>query len=63
MTQAVPSRLHPRLRRTASSVVGEWNRIGSQAQFYGKTLDVDSRCRHQLPDRAVAADRADGIGC
>jgi phospholipid/cholesterol/gamma-HCH transport system permease protein len=38
MTQAVPSRLHPRLRRTASSVVGEWNRIGSQAQFYGKTL-------------------------
>jgi phospholipid/cholesterol/gamma-HCH transport system permease protein len=38
MTQAVPSGLHPRLRRTASSVVGEWNRIGSQAQFYGKTL-------------------------
>ena len=38
MTQAVPSRLHPRLRRTASSVVGEWNRIGSQEQFYGKTL-------------------------
>jgi phospholipid/cholesterol/gamma-HCH transport system permease protein len=38
MTATVPSRLHPRLRRTASSVVGEWNRIGSQAQFYGKTL-------------------------
>ena len=38
MTATVPSRLHPRLRRTANSVVGEWNRIGSQAQFYGKTL-------------------------
>jgi phospholipid/cholesterol/gamma-HCH transport system permease protein len=38
MTATVPSRLHPRLRRTAKSVVGEWNRIGSQAQFYGKTL-------------------------
>ena len=38
MTQAVPSKLHPRLRRAANSVVGEWNRIGSQAQFYGKTL-------------------------
>ena len=38
MTQAVPSRLHPRLRRASDSVVGEWNRIGSQAQFYAKTL-------------------------
>jgi phospholipid/cholesterol/gamma-HCH transport system permease protein len=38
MTPTVPSRLHPRLRRTAKSIVSEWNRIGSQAQFYGKTL-------------------------
>jgi len=38
MTATVPSRLHPRLRGTAKSVVAEWNRIGSQAQFYGKTL-------------------------
>jgi phospholipid/cholesterol/gamma-HCH transport system permease protein len=38
MTATVPSRLHPRLRRTAKSVVGGWNRIGSQAQFYVKTL-------------------------
>jgi phospholipid/cholesterol/gamma-HCH transport system permease protein len=27
-----------RLRRASNSVVGEWNRIGSQAQFYGKTV-------------------------
>src|SRR5262245_59534654 len=38
MTATVPSRLHPRLRRTAKSLVREWNRIGSQAEFYGKTL-------------------------
>ncbi|HZN78622.1 MAG TPA: ABC transporter permease [Mycobacterium sp.] len=38
MTATVPSRLHPRLRSTAKSVVAEWNRIGSQAQFYVKTL-------------------------
>src|SRR6476659_1615914 len=38
MTQAVPSGLHPRLRRASDSMVGGWNRIGSQAQFYAKTL-------------------------
>ena len=38
MTATVPSRLHPRLRRVSGSVVGEWNRIGSQAQFYAKTV-------------------------
>src|SRR3954452_12125909 len=38
MTATVPSRLHPRLRTTAKSVVAEWKRIGSQAQFYVKTL-------------------------
>lgn len=38
MTQAVPSPLHPRLRRTLDSGVGEWNRIGSQVQFYATTL-------------------------
>jgi phospholipid/cholesterol/gamma-HCH transport system permease protein len=38
MTEAVPSPLFPRLRRTRNSVVGEWNRIGSQAQFYAKTI-------------------------
>jgi phospholipid/cholesterol/gamma-HCH transport system permease protein len=35
---AVPSKPYLRLRRASDSVVGEWNRIGSQAQFYGKTL-------------------------
>jgi phospholipid/cholesterol/gamma-HCH transport system permease protein len=38
MTATVPSRLHPRLQRVAGSVVGEWNRIGLQAQFYAKTV-------------------------
>jgi phospholipid/cholesterol/gamma-HCH transport system permease protein len=38
MTATVPSRLHPRLQHVAESVVGEWNRIGSQAQFYAKTV-------------------------
>jgi phospholipid/cholesterol/gamma-HCH transport system permease protein len=38
MTATVPSRIHPRLQRVAGSVVGEWNRIGSQAQFYAKTV-------------------------
>ena len=38
MTQAVPSKPYARLRRASHSVVGEWQRIGSQAQFYAKTL-------------------------
>jgi phospholipid/cholesterol/gamma-HCH transport system permease protein len=38
MTQAIPSRVHPRLQRVSDSVLGEWNRIGSQAQFYAKTV-------------------------
>jgi phospholipid/cholesterol/gamma-HCH transport system permease protein len=46
MTATVPSRLHPRLQRTAKSVVGEWKRIGSQAEFYGKTLT-------SIPDAVV----------
>jgi phospholipid/cholesterol/gamma-HCH transport system permease protein len=38
MTQAVPSKPYMRLRRASGNVVGGWNRIGSQAQFYVKTL-------------------------
>jgi len=38
MTQAVPSKPYPKLRRASDSVVSEWKRIGSQAQFYAKTL-------------------------
>jgi phospholipid/cholesterol/gamma-HCH transport system permease protein len=38
MTATLPSKLHPRLRRVAVNVASEWNRIGSQAQFYTKTL-------------------------
>jgi len=38
MTQTVPSKPYMRLRRASRGVVGGWNRIGSQAQFYVKTL-------------------------
>src|SRR5882757_8219474 len=38
MTQAVPSKPYMRLRRASRGVVGGWSRIGSQAQFYVKTL-------------------------
>src|SRR5215217_6819639 len=38
MTQAVPSKPYVRLRRASDSVVGGWKRIGSQAQFYAKTV-------------------------
>lgn len=38
MTQTIPSKLHPRLQRTANVVVSEWNRIGSQTRFYATTL-------------------------
>jgi phospholipid/cholesterol/gamma-HCH transport system permease protein len=38
MTVALPSRLHPPLQRTKNVVVGGWNRIGSQMQFYVTTL-------------------------
>jgi len=40
MTEAVPSRLHPRLARVRKSVVGEWLRIGNQTQFYTRTLGL-----------------------
>src|ERR1700689_5522039 len=38
MTVAIPSKLHPPLQRTKNVVVGGWNRIGSQMQFYVTTL-------------------------
>ena len=38
MTVAVPSKLHPPLQRTKNAVVGGWNRIGAQMQFYVTTL-------------------------
>src|ERR1700720_4920083 len=38
MTQAVPSKPYLRLRRASRGVVGGWNRIGSPAQCYVKTL-------------------------
>ena len=38
MTQALPSRLHPRLQRTTNTAVREWNRVGSQMRFYSTTL-------------------------
>jgi phospholipid/cholesterol/gamma-HCH transport system permease protein len=40
MTLSVPSALHPRLRRASDSVVGEWNRVGSQMRFYSTTLGL-----------------------
>ena len=43
---AVPSRLHPRLQRVADGVAGEWNRVGSQMQFYAATL-------RSIPDAVV----------
>ena len=46
MRQALPSRLHPRLQRTTNTVVSEWNRIGSQMQFYVTTLG-------SIPDAVV----------
>jgi phospholipid/cholesterol/gamma-HCH transport system permease protein len=38
MTEAVPSRLHPRLQRATRGAVGGWLRIGAQTQFYSKTI-------------------------
>src|SRR5260370_42186905 len=38
MTEAVPSRLDPRIQRARDSIVGEWLRVGSQTQFYTRTL-------------------------
>jgi len=38
VTEAVPSKLHPRLQRTLVSVAREWNRVGSQMRFYSTTL-------------------------
>jgi phospholipid/cholesterol/gamma-HCH transport system permease protein len=46
MTEAVPSTSFPRLRRRRKNLVAEWNRIGSQAEFYAKTVT-------SIPDAVV----------
>ena len=55
MTATVPSKLHPRLQRTANAVVGEWNRVGSQMRFYSTTLgsipDAVANYRTEMLDR------------
>ena len=38
MTLAVPSKQFQRVRRTAARALTAWRRIGTQAEFYGKTL-------------------------
>ena len=38
MTLAVPSKQFQRVRRTAARTLTAWRRIGTQAEFYGKTL-------------------------
>src|SRR6202021_717609 len=53
MTVALPSKLHPPLQRTKNVVVGGWNRIGSQMQFYVTTLG-------SIPD-ALINSRAEGL--
>ena len=53
MTVALPSKLHPPLQRTKNAVVGGWNRIGSQMQFYVTTLG-------SIPD-ALINYRAEGL--
>ena len=37
MTQSVPSGRYPGLQRFTSALVGGWNRVGTQTQFYGLT--------------------------
>lgn len=49
--QAVPSNLHPKLRRTVDALVGEWNRIGSQTRFYTTTLAaIPDAATHYRPE-------------
>ena len=43
-------------------MVGEWNRIGSQTQFYGKTLMSHSRCRRLLSDELFRLIAQMGLG-
>ena len=38
MTSTTPTKPYMRLRRRADSLIGGWNRIGSQTRFYAKTL-------------------------
>ena len=52
-----------RLRRASHSVVGEWKRIGSQTQFYAKTLMAIPDAVINYRTELLAADRADGTGC
>lgn len=46
MTVSTASHVHPRWRKTASSLATEWRRIGSQTRFYAKTLGA-------IPDAVI----------
>jgi phospholipid/cholesterol/gamma-HCH transport system permease protein len=38
MSQAVPSKMYPRLRYTVGRWASGWNRVGRQTKFYGETV-------------------------
>jgi len=47
MTHSVPSKLFPRLSRTTAGWVNGWNRLGTQTEFYGKTIaGIAAALRH-----------------
>ncbi|MGA5546188.1 ABC transporter permease [Mycobacterium sp. NPDC051198] len=64
MSATGPSTLRPRLRRTADKLIGGWNRIGDQAQFYGQTVRgiADAFARYKVELVRLIAQMSLGTG-
>jgi phospholipid/cholesterol/gamma-HCH transport system permease protein len=60
----VPSKRGPRVRRVVRSWVKEWNRVGSQAQFYFTTLGsvADAAVRYRVETLRLIAQMSLGTG-
>jgi phospholipid/cholesterol/gamma-HCH transport system permease protein len=64
MSTGVPSRRAPRARRVARDWAAGWNRIGTQAEFYFKTLGAvgDAAVRYRVETLRLVAQMSLGTG-
>ena len=64
MSVGVPSKRVPRVRRLVRGWVTEWNRVGSQAQFYFSTMGsvADAAVRYRVETLRLVAQMSLGTG-
>jgi phospholipid/cholesterol/gamma-HCH transport system permease protein len=62
MTQAVPSRVHHRLRQVAERVADGWNQLGEQSRFYATTLTAIPEAIRRYPAEQLRLIAQMGLG-